>query len=137
MSPSEIGEPKYLLLTTFRRDGTGVPTPVWCVRVSGELRVITQADSGKVRRIRTTDHVLVGPCDARGRPRGPQVSAKARLLEGAEIEETARAIGRRYGLLGRILLWRQRRRAARSGHEQGAAIVIDTSAGLAGEGGGS
>jgi PPOX class probable F420-dependent enzyme len=78
MSLPELGEPKYLLLTTFRTDGTPVPTPVWCVRDDSGLRVITQADSGKVRRIRANRDVLVGPCDARGRPKGPQLMRRSR-----------------------------------------------------------
>jgi hypothetical protein len=48
---------KYLSLTSFRRDGTGVATPVWFVEADGRLLVETDAgsyDAGsyKVRRIR-------------------------------------------------------------------------------------
>lgn len=123
-----LNEPKYLSLTTFRKDGTPVATPVWCVSVhddQGEaLRVITQADSGKVKRIRHNGNVLIAPCDARGRLRGEQIPATARLLEGPAITETAAAITRRYGILGRILMWRQERRGAKAGVPQGAAIEL-------------
>lgn len=115
MSPTDLGEPRYLLLTTYRADGTPVPTPVWCVRDGSRLRVITQGDSGKVRRIRARADVEVGPCDARGRPRGPQAAARAVLLDEAEVEATADAIARRYGLLGRLLMRRSRRRRERGG----------------------
>ncbi len=43
---------KYILLTTFRKDGRAVPTPVWAVRDGEALAVWTRADSGKVKRIR-------------------------------------------------------------------------------------
>lgn len=124
MSPAELGEPKYLLLTTFRADGTPVPTPVWCVREGSRLRVITQADSGKVRRIRARADVQVGPCDARGRPKGPQVPARAVLLEESQVDATADAIARRYGLLGRLLMRRSRKRMARGGAGM-AAIAVE------------
>ena len=132
MSPAELGEPKYLLLTTFRADGTAVPTPVWCVRDGGVLRVITQADSWKVRRIRANGDVLAGPCDARGRPKGPQVPARAVLLEESQVEATADAIARRYGLLGRLLMRRSRRRMARGG--PGMAAIEVAIAGVSADG---
>ncbi len=125
MSLPELGEPKYLLLTTFRTDGTPVPTPVWCVRDDSGLRVITQADSGKVRRIRANRDVLVGPCDARGRPKGPQVPARAVLLDDPAIGATAGAIARRYGLLGRLLMRRSRRRMERGGAGMAAIAISD------------
>ena len=132
MSLTDLGEPKYLLLTTHRADGTPVPTPVWCVRDGSRLRVITQADSGKVRRIRANADVQVGPCDARGRPKGPQVPARAVLLEESQVEATADAIARRYGLLGRLLMRRSRRRMARGG--PGMAAIEVTIAGVSADG---
>jgi hypothetical protein len=36
---------KYLSLTSFRRDGTGVATPVWFVETGGRLLVETDAAS--------------------------------------------------------------------------------------------
>lgn len=108
MSLSEIGEPRYLLLTTFRRDGSGVPTPVWCVREGQTLRVITQASSGKARRILANPNVLVGPCDARGRSRGPQVRARATLQSAMETARTRELVSRRYGVLGWLLTRRGR-----------------------------
>lgn len=61
----ELARGTYLSLTTFRRDGTAVPPPVWLVRDGKALRVITQADSGKAKRLRNDSRVLVAPCDAR------------------------------------------------------------------------
>ena len=61
---------KYLSLTSFRRDGSGVATPVWFVADNGHLVVETDADSYKVKRIRRDPHVRIALCDARGRVRG-------------------------------------------------------------------
>ena len=56
---------KYLSLTSFRRDGTGVATPVWFVEADGRLLVETDASSYKVRRIRRDPQVTIAPCTAR------------------------------------------------------------------------
>ena len=73
---------KYLSLTSFRRDGSGVATPVWFVADNGHLVVETDADSYKVKRIRRDPHVRIAVCDARGRLRGEAVDADARVLPG-------------------------------------------------------
>lgn len=99
-----LGEPRYLLLTTFRRDGTAVGTPVWCVRDGNALRVTTQGSSGKVRRIHNNPHVTVAPCDMRGRPKGESRPAIAEIDDAERSVETARLIARRYGLLGWFML---------------------------------
>lgn len=107
MGLETLGEPKYILLTTFRRDGTPVATPVWCVRDGRTLRVTTQGSSGKARRIRNDPRVMVAPCDMRGRPKGPAVRGTARIDDPERSAVTARLISRRYGLLGRFMLRKQ------------------------------
>jgi PPOX class probable F420-dependent enzyme len=97
---------KYLALTTFRKDGTKVTTPVWLVREADTLLVATEATSGKARRIRNNPSVLVGSCDVRGRLTGPQVSANAQLQDPAQTQRTSDVIKRRYGLLGWLFLRR-------------------------------
>ena len=57
---------KYVSLTTFRRDGTPVSTPVWFVTEDGSLLVETDGDSYKVKRIRHNDNVTVASCNAMG-----------------------------------------------------------------------
>src|SRR4029453_14748542 len=68
---------KYLSLTSFRRDGSGVATPVWFVQAEGRLRGVTEASSYKVRRIRRDPRVTIAPCPATGRLRGTPVPAWA------------------------------------------------------------
>ena len=106
---------KYLSLTTFRKDGTPVATPVWLVRDGDALRVITQADSGKAKRLRNDSRVLLAPCDARGNLKGAQVEGTATLQDATETARTAQLIEARYGLLGRLLMWRSRRSARKPG----------------------
>ena len=73
---------KYVSVTTFRRDGTPVPTPVWYALGDGELVFWTGAASGKVKRLRNNPRVLVAPCNARGRvkPGSEAVEATAAIV---------------------------------------------------------
>jgi uncharacterized protein len=87
---------KYLSLTSFRRDGSGVATPVWFVADNGHLLVETDADSYKAKRIRRDPHVRIAVCDARGRPRGEAVDAEARILPDADRCRVERLLAHKY-----------------------------------------
>jgi PPOX class probable F420-dependent enzyme len=87
---------KYLSLTSFRRDGTGVATPVWFVEADGRLLVETDAGSCKVRRIRRDPRVTIAPCTATGRLWGTPVPAWAELLPDAEVARVDRLMASKY-----------------------------------------
>ena len=95
---------KYALLVTFRRDGTGVPTPVWFALLDdGRLVTRTEERTAKVRRIRTNPHAIVYPCDARGKPLGPGVEGAARILtDDRDTQQAEAALDRHYGRLRRV-----------------------------------
>ncbi|MBV9010508.1 MAG: PPOX class F420-dependent oxidoreductase [Pseudonocardiales bacterium] len=94
---------KYLLLTTFRKDGRGVSTPVWAAQYGEELVVRTLAHAGKVKRIRRNGTVQVAPCDIRGRARGQSVPGHARLLDPDQMRGAQAAIERKYGIISRLV----------------------------------
>jgi len=87
---------KYLSITSYRRDGTGVATPVWFVTDDDRLLVMTAAGSGKVKRIRRNPFVTVTACSARGRALGSPIQARAELLPSTEVEHVKRRMGRKY-----------------------------------------
>ena len=102
-SAQRLAEAQYLLLTTFRKDGTPVPTPVWAAGLDdGRLGVWTVTDSGKVKRIRRSGTVELAECDRRGKPLGPAVPGTAELLDAEGTRGVRRAVARKYGLVGRI-----------------------------------
>lgn len=101
----DLGASKYVSVTTFKKDGTAVATPVWVVRRHEELLVLTQAESGKVKRMRNNPSVLVAPCDARGRLKGESVPATAVLQDETQTHLTANLIQHRYGFMGRMMGW--------------------------------
>ncbi|GGU22908.1 PPOX class F420-dependent oxidoreductase [Streptomyces coeruleorubidus] len=111
----ELGAGKYLLITSYRRNGTPVATPVWVVRDGNALGAWTPADSWKVKRIRNRADVLVGPCDLRGNPTGEQVPATAEICDPATTARYRQLIARKYGLTGRLTLLGSRLRRGLDG----------------------
>ncbi|MFH0518361.1 PPOX class F420-dependent oxidoreductase [Streptomyces sp. M41] len=114
-SLDRLGAGKYLLITTYRKNGTGVPTPVWVVRDGDALGVWTVADSWKVKRIRARADVLVGPCDLRGNPTGEQIPADAEICDEATSARYRSLIARKYGITGRLTLLGSRLRRGVNG----------------------
>jgi uncharacterized protein len=93
---------KYCLLTTFRKSGEPIPTPVWFGLADGKVFFRTEAAVGKVKRIRSNPRVRVAPCTLRGKPLGAPVEGHARLLEAHESERAERAIAANYGLFRKL-----------------------------------
>jgi PPOX class probable F420-dependent enzyme len=110
-----LGAEKYILLTTFRRDGRSVATAVWSARDGNSLFIWTVADSGKVKRIRNSGEVTVAPCSFRGIPSGESVPAHASLVDAVDSERVRDLIGRKYGLLGRLSMLGSRLRRGSTG----------------------
>ncbi len=104
---------RYANLTTFRRSGEGVKTPVWFTVVDGAAYVFTGRDSGKVKRIRNNPRVDLAPSDARGRAKGASLGATARVLPPSEEAVANRALREKYTwqYRGFNLLLRLRRNA--------------------------
>ena len=102
----EIGRSNYVSLTTYRKDGTEVATPVWHVVDGDELFVVSDATAWKVKRIRNNSRVVVTVCNIRGRiaPGAPSIEGTARLLDTADTEAGRALIARKY-LLSRLGNW--------------------------------
>jgi PPOX class probable F420-dependent enzyme len=105
MSPFEsFRERRTALLTTYRRDGTPVATPV-TIAVDGDDAFIRTYDQAwKARRLRRNPRVEIAPATVTGKPRGEAMGATARLLSGAEAEHAAGLVARRQRVLQGILV---------------------------------
>ncbi|MET7514748.1 PPOX class F420-dependent oxidoreductase [Streptomyces sp. NPDC005480] len=121
---ARLGAGKYLLVTSFRKNGSPVATPVWVVRDGSALGAWTSADSWKVKRIRNRADVLVGPCDARGNPTGDQSPATAEICSPEVTARYRKLIGSKYGLLGKVTLFGSRLRRGLDG-TVGIRITLD------------
>jgi PPOX class probable F420-dependent enzyme len=97
-------EQKTVLVTSYRRDGTPVPTPV-SLAVDGDRAVFrTYEKAGKTRRVRRNPGIELAPCTATGRPTGPAIRATARRLDGREAVRAARLLRRKYPLLHGVIV---------------------------------
>ncbi len=95
---------RAVLLTTYRRDGTPVRTPV-NVAVEGDRAFFrTYNRAWKAKRIRNNPNVEIAPSTMRGKPTGPSIRAKARLLSADEAKIAAKAIARKHRILQGILV---------------------------------
>ncbi|WP_020671545.1 PPOX class F420-dependent oxidoreductase [Amycolatopsis nigrescens] len=102
---------KYVVVTTFRKSGDPVPTPVWIAGDNGELVLWSERKAGKVKRIRNNGDVTVQACDLRGKStHGPVVNGKARLLDDEGSERVRRAVARKYGIVGQVTMFFSRLR---------------------------
>lgn len=116
VTPDELAalaENKYLLLTTFRRNGNPVSTPVWAVRDDDRLLVLTDSNTGKVKRVRHSARVQLTPCDPRGRvkPGSATLDGAAEVVEDtAEIDRLKKLMRRRYGAMYPVVAFVERLR---------------------------
>lgn len=106
-----------VMLTTYRKDGTPVGTPVHVVTDGHVARFRTFDPSGKLTRLRRNPDVEVAPCTVRGRVTGEAVPARARVLDGAEADAVARALTANHPFLhGRLIPWYHRRKGVVTTH---------------------
>ena len=92
-----------MALTTFRRDGTAVVTPVWFVTDGANLCLWTDAASGKVKRLRQDPRCTVAPCATSGRLTGPSSDGRARFLGEEDGEHLQGLLRAKYPLQKRAL----------------------------------
>lgn len=85
-------EQKVALLTTYRKDGTPVNTPVNVVVVEGRAYFRTYDESWKAKRLAHTPKVKIAPGTAKGEATGPAISCRTRPLEDAEIESVRQTL---------------------------------------------
>jgi uncharacterized protein len=99
---ADLAKSQYILLTTFTKDGKPKPTPIWAAADQDRLLVITQEKSWKVRRIRNTPRVTLATCTMQGHPTSDAVEGAAAILDKSQTAAVYDAIGKRYGILGKV-----------------------------------
>ena len=99
-----VKDVKTILLTTYKRDGTAVGTPV-SIAFDGDRAFFRSYDKAwKTRRLRHNPRVRVAPSTVRGKPTGPAIEARATLLDGEQARVAARALARRHRVLQAVLV---------------------------------
>ncbi|MEI7715806.1 MAG: PPOX class F420-dependent oxidoreductase [Mycobacterium sp.] len=104
MTPTfaDLATSQYVLLTTFTKDGTPKPTPIWAVAEGDRFLVITEGKSWKVKRIRNTPRVTLATCTMRGQATSEAVEGTATVLDTSHNPAIYDAIGRRFGVVGKL-----------------------------------
>ena len=103
MARASVVDSRYVSLTTFRRNGTPVATPVWLAVQDGHGFVVTLTSSGKFKRLRRNPQVTVAPCDRRGHVTGPTWAGTVRVLNGPDAYVARAALFTQFGWQARLL----------------------------------
>jgi|SRR5829696_653417 len=108
---------KTIVLTTYRRDGTPVATPV-SIAVDGDHAYVRSFEKAfKTRRARHNPQVLIAPSDARGRPTGPATAGRLERVDGEQSRRAAHLLAAKHPLLHGVLVpLAHRAGRARTGH---------------------
>lgn len=101
---TQFEEQRTVRLTTFKRDGTPVGTPVHIAVADGKAYFRTPHKTWKVKRLRNSPRVEIAPSTFRGRATGAAIAGTARLLEGEEERAARQAIGKKYRVLQGVLV---------------------------------
>lgn len=99
-----VRDAKTILLTTYKRDGTPVQTPVSIAFEGGRAYFRSYDKAWKTKRLRANPRVEVAASTLSGRPTGPVTSARAVLLDGEQARVAAKALSRRHRLLQAVLV---------------------------------
>lgn len=127
-----LARARYISVTTYKRTGAGVATPVWFVERDGALCIYSDPTAGKIKRLRRDPRVTVAPCTVSGRLTGPVRPGTARIVtDPAEIAAINAALWRKYRPTRTLLALVERLRhpfARRSASGESVYVVIDPAA---------
>jgi uncharacterized protein len=107
---ADLAKSRYILLTTFTKDGRPKSTPIWAAADGDRLLVITEGKSWKVKRIRSTGRVTIATCTMGGRVTSEAVEGTAVILDRSHTGAVYDAIGKRYGIVGKVFNFFSKRR---------------------------
>ncbi|WP_165956635.1 PPOX class F420-dependent oxidoreductase [Kribbella antibiotica] len=102
-----IAKSSNVLLTTFRKDGRPVATPVGGVVSNGRLYILSYSNTGKLKRLRNDAHVVVAPCNSVGTipPDADSLEGAARVLDREETKHAYRLMARKNPLARLARAW--------------------------------
>jgi uncharacterized protein len=102
-----LGDEQYLSLTTFRKSGERVSTPMWVVRDGDALIMFTPEASGKVKRLRNSPRVELRPCNQSGRVKDgvePVAGVAEVLTDEDSLERATVMIRRKCGIAYQVVM---------------------------------
>jgi len=124
---TKLADEKYVAFTTFRKDGTPKPTPVWLVDAGdGKLGFITSSTTWKVKRLANNPRVELQPSDSRGRVTADSrsTSGTAEVLSGEAFDEMRAKVSDKYGFQLKLINFIHSLPGKRTGHANDCAVVV-------------
>jgi uncharacterized protein len=103
---TRLGDEKFVSLTTFKRNGGAVASPMWVARDGDQLLAWTPADAWKVKRIRRDPRVTLASCSRTGKMRAgqPALAGTAKVItDPTEVARVESLIKQKYGLEFRVV----------------------------------
>jgi PPOX class probable F420-dependent enzyme len=99
-----ISQSNYILLSTRKKDGSRVATPVWFAEDNGFYYVFSAGNAGKIKRLRNFSDITVAPCTVTGKPLGEALNGRAIIFEAEKDIVTAHsALLKHYGWTMRMV----------------------------------
>lgn len=97
---SDLEREQCIALTTFRKTGQAVTTPVMFAQRLGTIYVGTRTDAGKLKRLRRSGRVTFASCTYSGKVTGAVIAGNARILtEPEECTAASTALAKKYGFM--------------------------------------
>jgi len=110
----DLAKARYVNLETFRKNGTGVQTPVWAARDGDEIVIFTNGDSYKVKRLRRNSKIRIAECGVQGALKGPWHDGTGRIVDDEAAKQSGvRALHRKYGWQMTLADWGARLRGSK------------------------
>jgi PPOX class probable F420-dependent enzyme len=104
-----LADERFVSLTTFRKTGEEVSTPVWIARDGHDLLVTTPDDTGKVKRLRNSTRARLSPSSRMGKVADDAVAVDADATIEPETERLTQIFREKYGFEYRLFMWIERR----------------------------
>ncbi len=98
----KLNNESYVSLTTYRKSGEAMPTPVWFTREGDTLYVYTILNSGKVKRVRNNGNVVLAACDMRGTIHGEAFEAQATFADKNDFKRIERLFDQKYNIMKKV-----------------------------------
>jgi PPOX class probable F420-dependent enzyme len=107
MAIDRIAKSSNVSVTTFRKNGTPVATPVGGVVNDGKLYILSYANTGKLTRLGNNSRVIVAPCNSAGTipPGAESIEGTGRILDSDETKKAYKLMARKTPLARLARAW--------------------------------
>lgn len=99
----DLAHQTFVALTTFRKSGAPVTTPMHLVEANGRVFFRTFSAAGKAKRLARNPDITLAPADIRGQVHGDALRASTHLVQGADEALARSAMKQGYPVSQRLI----------------------------------